>query len=95
MSKKKISIIGAGFSGLSSACYLAKAGFEVTVYEKHGSIGGRSRSYSENGFMFDMGPSWYWMPDIFEKFFADFGKKVSDYYDLVRLSPSYRVFFYR
>jgi phytoene desaturase len=93
MSKKKISIIGAGFSGLSSACYLAKAGFEVTVYEKHDSIGGRSRSYSENGFMFDMGPSWYWMPDIFEKFFADFGKKVSDYYDLVRLSPSYRVFF--
>ena len=93
MSKKKISIIGAGFSGLSSACYLAKAGFEVTAYEKHDSIGGRSRSYSENGFMFDMGPSWYWMPDIFEKFFGDFGKKVSDYYDLVRLSPSYRVFF--
>ncbi|MDO9000463.1 NAD(P)/FAD-dependent oxidoreductase [Sediminibacterium sp.] len=93
MSKKKIAIIGAGFSGLSSACYLAKSGFDVTVYEKHNSIGGRSRSYSENGFVFDMGPSWYWMPDIFEKFFADFGKNVSDYYDLVRLSPSYRVFF--
>ena len=93
MSKKKIAIIGAGFSGLSSACYLAKEGFDVTVYEKHDSIGGRSRSYTENGFVFDMGPSWYWMPDVFEKFFNDFDKKVSDYYNLVRLSPGYRVFF--
>ena len=75
MSKKRIAIIGAGFSGLSSACYLAKQGFEVTVYEKHDVIGGRSRSYSEQGFTFDMGPSWYWMPDVFEKFFGDFGKK--------------------
>ncbi|MEI8135998.1 MAG: phytoene desaturase family protein [Bacteroidota bacterium] len=91
--KKKIAIIGAGLSGLSSACYLAKHGYDVTVYEKHTTIGGRSRSYTENGFTFDMGPSWYWMPDVFEKFFGDFGKKVSDYYDLVRLSPGYRVFF--
>jgi phytoene desaturase len=93
MNQNKIAIIGAGFSGLSSACYLAKAGYDVTVFEKHATIGGRSRSYSEDGFVFDMGPSWYWMPDVFEKFFADFNKKVSDYYDLVRLSPSYRIFF--
>jgi phytoene desaturase len=90
---KKISIIGAGFSGLSAACYLAKAGYDVTIYEKHGTVGGRARSYSDKGFTFDMGPSWYWMPDVFEKFFSDFGKKVSDYYELVRLSPSYRVYF--
>jgi phytoene desaturase len=93
MSKKKVAIIGAGFSGLSSACYLAKFGYDVTVYEKHEQIGGRSRSYEEDGFVFDMGPSWYWMPDVFEKFFSDFGKTVSDYYKLVRLSPGYRVFF--
>jgi phytoene desaturase len=93
MSKNNIAIIGAGFSGLSSACYLAKAGYNVTVYEKHNTVGGRSRNYTENGFVFDMGPSWYWMPDVFERFFADFNKKVSDYYDLVRLSPGYRVFF--
>ena len=93
MSKNNIAIIGAGFSGLSSACYLAKAGYKVTVYEKHNIVGGRSRSYTENGFVFDMGPSWYWMPDVFERFFADFNKKVADYYDLVRLSPGYRVFF--
>ena len=90
---KKIAIIGAGFSGLSASCYLAKAGYEVTVYEKHSQLGGRARSYSQDGFTFDMGPSWYWMPDVFEKFFADFNKKVSDYYDLIRLSPSYRVYF--
>ena len=93
MSKKKVAIIGAGFSGLSSACYLAKFGYDVTVYEKHDQVGGRARSYTEDGFVFDMGPSWYWMPDVFESFFADFGKKVSDYYDLLRLSPGYRVFF--
>lgn len=92
MSNDKVSIIGAGFSGLSAACYLAKAGCNVTVYEKHDSVGGRARSYSENGFTFDMGPSWYWMPDVFERFFGDFDKKVSDYYELKRLSPSYRVY---
>jgi phytoene desaturase len=90
---KKIAIIGAGFSGLSASCYLAKAGYDVTVYEKHNQLGGRARSYSQHGFTFDMGPSWYWMPDVFEKFFSDFGKKVSDYYNLIRLSPSYRVYF--
>lgn len=93
MSNKNVAIIGAGFSGLSSACYLAKWGYDVTVYEKHDMVGGRSRSYAQDGFVFDMGPSWYWMPDVFEKFFSDFGKKVSDYYDLVRLSPGYRVYF--
>jgi phytoene desaturase len=93
VSDKNISIIGAGFSGLSAACYLAKWGYNVTVFEKHNSVGGRARSYTEQGFTFDMGPSWYWMPDVFEKFFNDFGKKVSDYYELQRLSPAYRVYF--
>lgn len=90
---KKVIIIGSGFSGLSAACYLAKSGCDVTVLEKHDSVGGRARKFEKNGFTFDMGPSWYWMPDVFEKFFADFGKKVSDYYELERLSPSYRVYF--
>lgn len=90
---KKVTIIGSGFSGLAAACYLAKQGCEVTVLEKHDRVGGRARQYSSEGFTYDMGPSWYWMPDIFEKFFADFGKKVSDYYELERLSPSYRVYF--
>lgn len=90
---KNVSIIGAGFSGLSAACYLAQAGCSVTVYEKHDTIGGRARSYTENGFVFDMGPSWYWMPDVFERFFNDFGKSVADYYQLQRLDPGYRVFF--
>lgn len=90
---KKVCIIGSGFSGLSAACYLAKDGFEVTVLEKHDRVGGRARQFEKDGFVFDMGPSWYWMPDIFERFFGDFGKKVSDYYTLERLSPSYRVFY--
>ncbi|MFZ4612216.1 MAG: phytoene desaturase family protein [Bacteroidia bacterium] len=93
MSKKKAVVIGAGFAGMSAACYLAKDGFEVTVLEKNEMAGGRARKFEAEGFVFDMGPSWYWMPDIFEKFFADFNKKPSDYYQLKRLSPSYSVYF--
>ena len=93
MSQKKAVVIGAGFAGMSAACYLAKDGFEVTVIEKNEMAGGRARKFEVDGFLFDMGPSWYWMPDIFEKFFADFGKNPSDYYQLKRLSPSYSVYF--
>lgn len=89
----KVVVIGSGFSGLASACYLAKAGHEVTVLEKNTSAGGRARAFEVNGFVFDMGPSWYWMPDIFEKFFNDFGKQTSDYYDLKKLDPGFKVFF--
>jgi len=89
----RAAIIGAGFSALSAASYLSRSGFEVDVYEKNSSLGGRARVFHEQGYSFDMGPSWYWMPDIFEKFFADFEKKPSDYYNLTRLSPAYQVFF--
>lgn len=89
--KKKAIVIGSGFSGLSAASFLAKKGWHVTVLEKHAIPGGRARILEEDGFRFDMGPSWYWMPDVFEKYFASFGKKVSDYYQLTRLDPSYRV----
>jgi phytoene desaturase len=91
--KKKINIIGSGFSSLAAACYLAKAGNEVTVFEKNPTIGGRARQLKREGFTFDIGPSWYWMPDVFERFFGDFGKKPSDYYQLVKLSPAYQVYF--
>ena len=90
---KTIQIIGSGFSSLAAACYLAKEGNKVSVFEKNNSLGGRARQFTEKGFTFDMGPSWYWMPDVFESFFADFGKKPSDYYSLEKLSPGYRVFF--
>ncbi len=91
--KKNIKIIGSGFSSLSAACYLAKEGHEVTVYEKNDSLGGRARQLKKEGFTFDMGPSWYWMPDVFERFFTDFDKKPSDYYELIKLSPAYRVYY--
>ena len=90
---KNVVIIGSGFSSIASACYMAKAGYSVTVLEKNEQVGGRASMLEIDGFKFDMGPSWYWMPDIFERFFADFGKKVSDYYQLEKLSPGYRVYF--
>ena len=90
--KKSVVIIGAGFAGLSAASFMARAGWKVTVLEKNGTAVGRARQLMADGFTFDMGPSWYWMPEVFEKFFACFGKKVSDYYSLKRLDPSYRVY---
>ena len=90
---KTIHIIGSGFSSLAAACYLAKEGNNVSVFEKNTSLGGRAQQFTANGFTFDMGPSWYWMPDVFESFFADFNKKPSDYYSLQKLNPGYRVFF--
>ena len=90
---KKAIVIGAGFSGLSAATYLAKNGWAVTVLEKHLIPGGRARKLERNGFTFDMGPSWYWMPEVFEQYFNHFGKKVCDYYQLIRLDPSYKVYF--
>ena len=90
---KKALVIGAGFAGMSVATFLAKKGWSVTVVEKHNLPGGRARKFEAEGFTFDMGPSWYWMPDVFERYFAAFGKKVSDFYKLKRLDPSYRVYF--
>jgi phytoene desaturase len=88
-----ISIIGSGFSGLSAACFMAKGGHDVTVFEKNDTIGGRARSFSEQGFTFDMGPSWYWMPDIYERFFSQFNKAPRDYYELVQLDPGFQMIF--
>ncbi|MCM4157647.1 phytoene desaturase family protein [Gramella sp. AN32] len=93
MSKQKILIIGSGFSALAASCYLAKAGYEVGVYEKNSTVGGRARQLKKQGFTFDIGPTWYWMPDVFERFFADFDKKTSDYYQLEKLDPAYWVYF--
>ncbi|RYE89434.1 MAG: FAD-dependent oxidoreductase, partial [Cytophagaceae bacterium] len=89
----KAIIIGAGFAGLSAASFLAQAGWQVTLLEKNTGPGGRARVFEAQGFTFDMGPSWYWMPGVFEQYFQYFGKQVSDYYDLIRLDPSYRVIF--
>ena len=90
---KKIAIIGSGFSSLSAAAYLAKKKFEVNVYEKNKTFGGRARQLKKQGFTFDMGPSWYWMPDVFESFYNDFGKTTSAFYKLDRLDPGYQVVF--
>lgn len=90
---KKIIIIGSGFSSLAASCYLAKQGLQVEIFEKNNTLGGRARQYKKDGFTFDIGPTWYWMPDVFERFFTDFNKHPSDYYQLLKLSPAYQVYF--
>ena len=90
---KKVIIIGSGFSSLSASCYLAKKGFEVLILEKNEAIGGRARQLKKQGFTFDMGPTFYWMPDVFERFFNDFGKAAKNYYHLEKLNPAYKVYF--
>lgn len=91
-SSKKVIVIGSGFAGLSAASFMAKQGWQVTVLEKNHHAGGRANQLKENGFVFDMGPSFYWMPDVFERYFSQFGKRVEDYYTLHRLDPSYRIY---
>lgn len=93
MLKNKTIVIGSGFAGLAAAATLAKSGINVTVLEKNATLGGRARKFEVDGFTFDMGPSWYWMPEIFEDFYQKFGYTTSDFYELVRLDPSYRVYF--
>ncbi|MFT4682315.1 MAG: phytoene desaturase [Granulosicoccus sp.] len=90
---KKVAVIGGGYAGLSGAAMLAKEGFDVTLYDKHDMLGGRGQKLEKNGFTFDMGPSWYWMPEVFEEFYQLFGHTTSDFYTLDRLDPSYRVYF--
>ena len=90
---KKIVVIGAGFAGLAAAAKLAQAGHDVHLIEKNDQTGGRARIWEKDGFTFDMGPSWYWMPEVFDNFFKEFGKNTADFYELKRLSPSYRVYF--
>lgn len=92
MDGKSIVVIGSGFAGLSAASFMAKKGWQVTVLEKNKTPGGRARQLIKQGFTFDMGPSFYWMPDVFERYFGQFGKKVTDYYSLLRLDPSYRIY---
>ena len=90
---KNIAIIGSGFSSLAASSYLAAQGHTVTIYEKNKTVGGRARQLHKEGFTFDIGPTWYWMPDVFERFFSDFNKKPSDYYSLTKLNPAYSVYF--
>lgn len=91
--KKKVIVIGGGISGLATASLAAKKGFEVLLFEKNATLGGRAMMFKKDGFMFDMGPSWYMMSEVFERFFSYFGKKTSDYYELVKLDPKYRIIF--
>jgi phytoene desaturase len=93
MENKRVVVIGAGFAGISAATHLANSGYQVTLVEKNSTPGGRARMFEAEGFSFDMGPSWYWMPDVFDSYFENFGKKTADYYDLIRLDPSYTVIF--
>ncbi|MEF8884949.1 MAG: phytoene desaturase family protein [Haloarculaceae archaeon] len=92
-SSRSVAVVGGGFGGLSAACYLADAGYDVTVLEKNEQLGGRASRLTTEGFRFDMGPSWYLMPDVFERFFGHFGRRPGEYYGLERLDPHYRIFF--
>ncbi|WP_439582890.1 phytoene desaturase family protein [Dyadobacter bucti] len=89
----EIAVIGSGFSGLAASAVLAAKGNAVTVFEKNPENGGRARTFSQDGFVFDMGPSWYWMPDVYESYFQLFGHTAADFYELKKLDPGFAVIF--
>ncbi|WP_271436001.1 phytoene desaturase family protein [Thermospira aquatica] len=91
--KKRVIVIGAGYAGLSMAAFLASRGHEVEVLEKNPEIGGRARLWEDKGYKFDMGPSWYLMPEVFERFFKLFGKDINDYLTIHKLKTYYKVFY--
>lgn len=93
LNKKKVAIIGSGFAGLSAAAVMASKDAEVHVFEKNEHIGGRARQFTADGFLFDMGPSWYWMPDVMDEFFHQFGHEASDFYQLKKLDPGFQIIF--
>ncbi|USZ68605.1 phytoene desaturase family protein [Halorussus salilacus] len=93
LSDRSVAVVGSGFGGLSTACYLADTGADVTVLEKNEQLGGRASTLERDGFRFDMGPSWYLMPDVFERFFGHFDRSPGEYYELEHLDPHYRIFF--
>lgn len=93
LNKKTISVIGSGFAGMASATELASMGASVRIFEKNHQAGGRARKFEAQGFSFDMGPSWYWMPDVMERYFGQFGKSVDQYFELKQLDPGFQIIF--
>jgi phytoene dehydrogenase-like protein len=85
-------VVGGGIGGLATAALLARGGALVTLLERHGAVGGRLGTVTFDGFRFDTGPSWYFMPEVIEHLFDLLGERVEDHLDLVRLDPAYRVF---
>ena len=89
---RSVAVVGGGIGGLSAACYLADDGADVTVVERHERLGGVANRIERDGYTFDTGPSWYLQPEVFERFFGQFGHEPGDFYDLDFLDPKYRVF---
>jgi phytoene desaturase len=88
-----VAVIGGGLGGLAAACVAAARGHQVTLYDKNPWLGGKAAVLHEDGFRFDMGPTILTVPRVLERIFAEAGRHLSDYLDLVRLDPQWRCFF--
>lgn len=88
----KVIIIGAGIGGLATANLLAQDGHEVHVFEKNDYLGGRAGRFEKDGFIFDTGPSWYLMPEVFDAYYKLLGTSAGQELDLIKLTPAYKVF---
>ncbi len=94
MEKKKVLVIGGGLGGLSAAISLKKnPEYDITIIEKNVHLGGKLNFVEKDGFSFDLGPSIYTMPQVFDRLFTMHGKKREDYYQIQPVRPHWRNFF--
>src|SRR5437868_12287495 len=89
-SSGRVGVVGGGLGGLAAACVLAARGYRVVLFEQSPWLGGKAAVLRDAGFRFDPGPTILTLPSVLRRVFAEAGRDLDEYLDLVRLDPQWR-----